>query len=96
MKILFLTRVHPPIVGGLENQSFNLVENFKEINEDTFVIKNTKGKKALSFFLPRAYLKALGLIRAFGITHVHLSDGVLAPIGVRLKKTGEWIYRGRE
>src|SRR3989344_50324 len=86
MRILFLTRVHPPIVGGLENQSYNLITNFKKINKETFVIKNTRGKKALPVFLPYAYLKAISLIKKHKIAHLHLSDGVLAPIGVLLKR----------
>lgn len=86
MKILFLTRVHPPVTGGLENQSYNLINNFKKINKETFSIINTKGKKALPYFLPYAYAKALRLIKKHKITHVHLSDGVMALIGARLKK----------
>lgn len=89
MKILFLTRVHPPVIGGLENQSHNLVNNFKKINKETFVIVNTKGKKALPWFLPIAYLKALNLIKKEKITHLHLSDGLMAIIGAGLRrKTG--------
>lgn len=86
MRILFLSRVHPPVVGGLENQSYNLVQNFKEINKETFVIANTKGKKALPYFLPLSFFKSLYLIWKHNITHVHLSDGVLAPLGNLLKK----------
>lgn len=86
MKILFLTRVHPPIIGGLENQSYNLIENFKKINKDAFVIKNTKGKKALPFFVPYSFFKALYLIWKYKITYLHLSDGVLAWEGKWIKK----------
>jgi glycosyltransferase involved in cell wall biosynthesis len=93
MKILFLTRVHPPIIGGLENQSYNLVESFKKINHGTFVIKNTRGKKFLPLFLPLAYFKAISLIKKNQITHLHLSDGLLAPLGARIKeKTGVKVF----
>ena len=101
MKTFFLTRVHPPVTGGLENQSYNLVNNFKKINKETFVIANTKGKKALPYFLPIAYVKALKLIRKNKITHLHLSDGLMAIIGARLRrktgvKTIVTIHRGGE
>ncbi len=86
MKILFLTRVHPPVVGGLENQSFNLINNFKKINKETFTIINTKGKKSLPLFIPYSFSKALYLIWKNKITHLHLSDGVLAAEGFLIKK----------
>jgi len=86
MRILFLTRVHPPIVGGLENQSYNLIKNFKKINKDTFTIINRKGKKNLPFFIPYSFFKALYVIKKNKITHMHLSDGVLTFEGYLLKK----------
>jgi len=86
MRILFLTRVHPPVIGGLENQSYNLIENFKKINKETFTLINTKGKKILPFFIPYSFFKALFLIRKNKITHLHLSDGVMAWEGKWIKK----------
>lgn len=86
MKILFLTRVHPPVVGGLENQSFNLIKSFKKINKETFTIINTKGKKNLVFFIPYSFFKVLYHIWKNKITHLHLSDGVLAAEGYLIRK----------
>ena len=86
MKVLFLTRVHPPIIGGMENQSYNMIKNFKEINNETFVIANTRGKKFLPIFMPYSFLKALFLIKTHRITHLHLSDGLISPEGILLKK----------
>lgn len=86
MKILFLSRVHPPIIGGLENQSYNLIKNFKKINRETFVIKNPYGKKVLPFFIPYSFFKALYLIWKNKIEFLHLSDGVLALEGSWIKK----------
>ena len=89
MKILFLTRKYPPITGGMQNQSYNLIENFKKINKETFTVINRKGNKYLLLFLPYAYFKVRSLIRKHGITHLHLGDGMMAIIGARLKrKTG--------
>ncbi|MBT3408874.1 glycosyltransferase family 4 protein [Candidatus Woesearchaeota archaeon] len=86
MKILFLTRVHPPVAGGLENQSYNLIKYFKKINKETFTIINKKGKKNLPFFIPYSFFKALYIIKKNKITHMHLSDGVLAFEGCLIKK----------
>lgn len=86
MKILFLTRVHPPIVGGLENQSYNLVNNFKEINKETYVIANTHGKKFLPFFIPYSFFKSLFLIYKNNINYLHLSDGLMAYEGLWIKR----------
>lgn len=86
MKILFLTRAYPPIVGGLENQSFNLIKSFEKINKETFTIINTKGKRNLLFFIPCSFFKALYLIWKNKITHLHLGDGVLAIEGYLIRK----------
>ncbi len=87
MKILFLTRKYPPIMGGMENQSYNLIINFKRLNRDnTFVIANTKGNKFLPIFLPYSFFRALYLIYKNEITHLHLSDGLLAFEGKLIKK----------
>jgi len=86
MKILFITRKYPPIVGGMENYSYNLIEHFQKINSETYFIANSKGNKYIPLFLPSAYKKALNLIKKHNITHVHLCDGFLAPLGNRLKK----------
>ncbi len=88
MKILFLTRKYPPQTGGMENQSYNLIKNFKELNgeNNTFVIANKKGNKFLIFFLPYSFFKALYIIWKNKITHLHLSDGLLAFEGYLIKK----------
>ena len=86
MKILFLTRKHPPIIGGMENQSYNLVNNFKKINDKTFVVANKKGNKFLPIFLPFSFFKSIYLILKNNITYLHLSDGLMASEGYFIKK----------
>jgi len=83
--ILFITRTYPPIIGGLEMLSYNLTTTVSKKNP-SIIIKNLYGKKTLPFFIPWALLKAI-LILFFKkeIRVVHLSDGVLAPIGYVLK-----------
>jgi glycosyltransferase involved in cell wall biosynthesis len=81
-KILFISRAYPPVVGGIENQNYELATWLSKI-ADVKKIINTKGKKFLPFFLPYAKLKALLLMRSFDV--IILGDGVLAPIGYAVK-----------
>lgn len=82
IKILFITRVHPPVVGGMENQSYHLIRSVKKIGDATAII-NTRGKSFLPFFIPLAFFRALRLGNKYDV--VHLSDAVLAPLGRVIK-----------
>ena len=84
-KILFITRNYPPKVGGLEEYSYHLIREF-EFLEAACKITLSKSKKHLLWFFPYALLKALYIIPKYSIRHVHLCDGLLAPIGLILKK----------
>lgn len=82
LKILFISRVHPPIVGGMENQSYHLIRSVGRLSEARSII-NRGGKKMLPFFIPTAMAKALAAASQFDV--IHLSDGVLAPLGYLIK-----------
>ncbi len=82
--ILFITRTYPPVVGGLENLSFDLTTTVEKLTL-VYIIKNIYGKKGLPLFVPYAFIKAIYLIITKKIKIVHLSDGVLSPIGFALK-----------
>lgn len=82
MKILFISRAYPPIVGGIENQNYELSNWLSKIAEIK-TIANTHGKKFLPIFIPCATLRALFLFRKYDV--VLLGDGVLAVIGWKLK-----------
>ncbi len=82
--ILFITRNYPPKVGGLEKYSFNLIEAFSS-SLRTHKITLAKSKKHLFWFFPYSLVKALYVIRKFSVSHVHLCDGMLAPVGLLLK-----------
>lgn len=81
-RILFISRAYPPVVGGIENQNFELGEWLGKITKVTKIV-NRRGKKFLPLFLPYAKLKALFL--ASGNDAILLGDGVLAPIGWAVK-----------
>lgn len=82
-KILFISRAYPPIVGGIENQNYELSVWLSKIAE-VKTIANTKGKKALPIFLPYALFRALWLMRKYDV--LFLGDGVLSIVGWSVKK----------
>ena len=82
MKILFISRAYPPIIGGIEKQNYDLSQGLSRVSE-VVVIANTKGKTNLLFFLPFALLKALFFIPRVDI--ILLGDGVLGILGYLIK-----------
>lgn len=82
MKILFISRAYPPIVGGMENQNYGLACHLSKI-ADMKIIANRRGKKFLPIFLPYISIRSLFLIRKFDV--LLLGDGVLAIVGYLVK-----------
>lgn len=83
MRILFISRAYPPVVGGIENQNYELSKWLPKYAE-TQTIANRYGKKFLPFFLPYATLRALSLIRTYDV--LLLGDGVLGILGWCVKQ----------
>lgn len=84
MNLLYITRKYPPMVGGMEKLSYALATEFsKHVN--TTLITWGKSQKYLPYFIPVAFLKALYLIPAKKITHIHIGDALLSPLGLLLK-----------
>ena len=82
MKILFISRAYPPVVGGIEKLNYEIshaLTAFAEIK----VIANARGKLALPFFLIFAFIKALIIAHRYDV--ILLGDGVLALPGWMLK-----------
>jgi len=82
MKILFISRAHPPTVGGIENQNYELSAWLAKI-ADVTVIANKRGRKFLSVFAPYALLRALFALHSYDV--ILLGDGNLAIIAWFLK-----------
>ena len=72
-------------MGGLETYSYNLI---KEFEKDYAVCKIVLRRSNLNlvWFLPFSLLKALLLDRKHSFNNIHLCDGLLAPLGVLLKR----------
>ncbi|MBD3300734.1 MAG: glycosyltransferase [Candidatus Moranbacteria bacterium] len=84
LKILFISRTYPPIVGGMEKISYQLIHSIHKLDETRVkALVNKRGKKFLLPFIIIAVLKGLQIGRKFKI--VHLSDAVLAPVGEIIK-----------
>ncbi len=83
MRILFISRAYPPIIGGIENQNHALATWLSQKAEVT-TIANKYGKKFLPLFLPYALLVSIVLAPKYD--RVLLGDGVLAIVGFILKR----------
>jgi phosphatidyl-myo-inositol dimannoside synthase len=88
MRLLYITRKYPPAVGGMENYNHELVRALGH-RHPTTVIAWGGSQKWLPWFVVKAFVQALWLVRRDRITHVHVGDCVLAPLGVLLA----WITR---
>ena len=82
--LLFITRNYPPQVGGLENYSYNLINEFEK-QGSTWKIFFSKSKINLFWFLPYCFFKAILMIRNYRIDALHLCDAFLSPLGLLLK-----------
>lgn len=82
MKILFISRAFPPVIGGIENQNYELSLWLAKISQIK-TIANPYGKKFLPIFFPFALIKSLLLLRKYDV--VLLGDAVLCSLGWILK-----------
>lgn len=82
MKILFISRAYPPVIGGIENQNYAISKWLCNVME-VKTIANYHGKKNLPFFFPKAFFHAWSEAKNYDA--ILLGDGVLAPIGWMLR-----------
>lgn len=81
MKVLFITRKYPPQTGGMESFSYGLINNI-QCGKDTVILN--KKQINLIWWLPYALI--ISLFKAKKADIIHLGDGLLAPLGLILKK----------
>lgn len=82
MRILFISRAYPPVVGGIEKLNYEISHALTEF-ASIKVIANTKGKSVLPFFLFYSFIKALLIAHRYDV--ILLGDGVLGLPGWFLK-----------
>jgi len=84
--ILFLTRKHPPSVGGMQKLSYQLIRAISQRTK-TQVVAWGGSQAFLPVFLPYALLRAIFILATRrDVALIHLGDPVLAPLGVILKR----------
>lgn len=83
LKILFISRAYPPIIGGMEKLSYNLTTFIKRRVKKGYIIANRKGRYFFPLFIFVAFFRALFLSRKVHL--IHLSDATLALIGFFIK-----------
>jgi glycosyltransferase involved in cell wall biosynthesis len=82
--ILFITRKHPPSIGGMERLSYNLITQMR-VRVQARAITWGGSQAALPLFFLYALVKSMQLgVR--GLDLVHIGDPVLAPIGYIMKR----------
>lgn len=81
MKVLFITRKHPPQIGGMESLSYGLITNFP-CDSDAIILN--KKQINLIWFIPYALIKALLVSSQYDV--VHIGDPVLSIIGYCIKR----------
>lgn len=77
MRVLFISRAYPPVVGGIENQN-EAIGRWLSTIAGCEIIANGKGKKWLPVFIPWAVAKGLWSARNADV--ILLGDGVVAII----------------
>lgn len=78
MRILFLSRANPPVIGGIEKQNFEICKALSSKAELLSVV-NTRGKKFLVPFVFITLFESFRLRKNYDV--ILLGDGVLALVG---------------
>lgn len=82
MKLLFVTRTYPPLVGGMEKFAADFYENYREKGMAD-LLANSGGKKTTPFFFIKAVFFLMFRSRKYDV--IHLYDAVLSPLALIIK-----------
>ena len=83
--ILFITRKHPPSVGGMQKLSQSLTKEVGKLTP-TSTIYWGGSTLFLPFFIVYAFLRAIFTVpRSNHVKLIHLSDALLTPLGLALR-----------
>jgi phosphatidylinositol alpha-1,6-mannosyltransferase len=77
MKVLFVTRKYPPMVGGMEAQSYFLTTGFPQPKK---IIALGRSQLNLFWFLPYAFLRVALTAPRYDV--IHLGDALLGVVGL--------------
>ncbi len=79
MKVLFVTRKYPPMVGGMEQFSYQLIRHYEKVHDSQDQVDSlVLGKKQihLLWFFPYVVFRLLFTSLSYDV--VHLGDGLIA------------------
>ena len=77
IRLLFISRTYPPLLGGMEKFAHDFYANYHKIGEID-LLANSGGKKKLPFFLIRVIFYLIIYSRNYNVIHVY--DAVLSPL----------------
>jgi len=77
MKLLFIARTYPPLVGGMERFAYNFYNSYKKLG-DIDLLSNPGGTKTLIPFFFKAVYFLIKNSKNYDVTH--FSDAILSPI----------------
>lgn len=89
MEILFITHKYPPSVGGMEKQSYELINGVARVHKIHTLIYDNHSSR-VRFFLTAPWKARQILKKHPGISLIHLNDGLMAIVGVIIKR---WTHR---
>jgi len=92
MAILFITHKYPPAVGGMEKQSFELIQGFTNSEQNYSIYFDGKGNIIRFFVTLRKRVHDM-LRQHPEITIIHLNDGLMGAFFylLRIKKCGRKV-----
>ena len=82
MKLLFIARTYPPIVGGMEKFASDFYENYRK-NGKIDLLANASGKKMIPFFFIKVAFFLVFRSRNYDV--IHFGDAVLSPLIVVIR-----------
>lgn len=82
MKVLFISRTYPPLVGGMEKLASDFYENYKKKGRID-LLANPGGKKTIQFFFIKAVFFLFFRARDYDV--IHIFDAVLSPLAMVVK-----------
>ncbi len=85
MEILFITHKYPPSVGGMEKQSYELINGVSKYFKVHTIIWDNKSS-IIKFLLSIPFKVKKMLKENPGISLIHLNDGLMAGFSLKLKR----------
>lgn len=77
MKLLFITRAYPPLVGGMEKFASDFYENYRGMGKID-LLANSHGRKMIPLFLIKVAFFLIFRSRSYDVIHIY--DAVLSPL----------------